>query len=174
MAGSAYAQSQKPAGVSFELGTQMLSANDARFDGGSNLFRLQFRGEGDLLMFYSRQTLTFGFKNGGAVAAVPGQSNIEGVGLGMLFSAMRLEFMTGRAWTTAQGAVALSSSDPVTDIGFYYTYKPGAAFLDLGLIYRSHKLSVSAPGNVLGGGTQTKTVDDLGGTLLNLGIGYGF
>jgi len=188
---SAPAQPPGPtAGIEFQLATEFLSPNDSRVEGGGNLFKLTFRTDpgGTLYMFYERITETFSFKNGGpaaggatSVPVAPGESSIDGVGVGLTFGATRLEIMTGRATTTvtSQGAAStsLASSDPVVDIGFFWAYRPAVsrALIDLGLVYRQQKLSGALPGNtIVTTSTQSKQFSDMGGLIARLGIGYAF
>jgi hypothetical protein len=179
------------AGIEFQLATEFLSPNDSRITGGSTVFRLGFRTDpaSNLTIFYERFSETFSFKNGGLAAGTtsapvaPGQSDIEGVGVALGFGATRLEIMAGRANTTvtaqpaATPGTSLSSSDPVMDLGFFWTYHPGSqrALIDLGLVYRQEKLSGALPGNTIApGSTQAKQLNDLGGLVARLGIGYAF
>lgn len=177
-AARAQAQARQPMGVGFQLATRFWSPSDDRFSAGSTVVRLQFRADEEVFLFYEKEDTTLTFENSGTGATiVSGTVSAEGVGFGMLFaSPLRFELMMGRAHTYINNGT-LVSSDPVLNLGLYYTYRPrDTAFLDLGVIYRRHTLTNTLPGNVVdGSGTSSsEPVDDLGGTLLHLGVGYGF
>jgi hypothetical protein len=163
------------AGIEFQLATEVMTPNDSRISGGASVFRLGFNPGGALVMFYERIGETFTFKNGGSVASAPGEVSMDGVGVGYTFGTLRFEIMTGRASTTTTNG-AVNSSDSVTDIGFIYSYRPAQqrALIEVGLVDRLLKLSNPVAGNVVGGGTQTKELSDMGGLILRIGIGYAF
>ena len=169
-------------GLGFEFATRLFTPNDSRFDGGSNVFRLNFGGSEDLALFFERETMSFTFKNSGTGApTVSGNMQSEGIGVAVPFSlTWRAELLVGRATTTIDGAAAggttLNSSDPMMNLGVFWLYRVSKAYIDFGLIYRTLTLSGTLPGSTLDGTGTTKreAVDDLGGILLNIGLGYAF
>jgi hypothetical protein len=166
------------AGLGFEMGMRSWALTDARLTQGTSIFRLNFHADPRLLLFMHRENGAVSFKNSGTGAVpVTGTTAVEGVGVAYLFrDAFRLEIMMGNGSVNINDG-ALASSDPVTDLGFFYTYRgTTAAFIDLGLAVRTHKLSGAAAGNVVdaSGTSQAKKVDDLGGTTLQLAIGFSF
>lgn len=178
--GEAQAQAQSRTGspgVGFQMATRIFSPSDARFAGGSNVFRITMKGEGNMNFFFERETLQFTFLNSGSGAtSVSGVMQAEGVGIAYGFGeSMSFELTMGRASTTSLAGV-LVSSDMLMDLGFHWVFRSGRSGIDLGLIYRSLPLAGGAGvlGTALGGGTGTDAVDDLGGLLLNVGIGYAF
>jgi len=170
----AVASAQRASGVGFEMGFRTFTPADARISETASTFRLNIQADPNLQLFVHREHAAFSFKNTGLGAtAVPGTSDIEGIGLGYtLKDTFRLELMLGHGVTFTNNG-NLASSDPVTDLGIVYLYKTqSGAFIDAGLILRTHALSGQVAGNAMGGGgTSIKPVSDLGGTILHLGIG---
>ena len=165
-------------GVGFSLGNRFWSPSDPRIDGGSSVIRIHFQGPDDQYIFQEKEDSTITFRNSGTGAkTVAGNISSQGIGFGMVLSdALRFEMMAGRASTYINNGV-LMSSDSIFNLGFFYSYRQSSgAFIDAGLLYRHHRLSNTLPGNVVdqSGTSSPDVLDDLGGTMFNLGLGYGF
>ena len=175
----AQAQGNKSlSGVGFSMSTRFWAPVDPRFDAGSSVIRLHFQASDSEYLFHEKEDATLTFQNTGSGAiTVAGNVSTQGIGFGMVLgTAMRFELMAGRASTYINNGT-LVSSDSVFNLGLFYTYKPAkGAYLDLGMLYRQHRLSNTLPGNVvdLSGVSSTDPVDDLGAVMLNLGLGFGF
>ncbi|MDH5751030.1 MAG: hypothetical protein OEZ59_01255 [Deltaproteobacteria bacterium] len=165
-------------GVGFVMGTRFWAPSDPRVDAGSNVIRIHFQGQGDEYFFHEKEDGTLTFQNTGPGAViVTGSVSVQGIGFGMLMSkALRFEMMAGRASTFINNGVVISS-DSIFNLALFYSYRQSSgAFLDLGMLYRHHRLSNTLPGNVIDmtGTSSAEPLDDLGGVILNIGIGYGF
>ncbi|MDH4224102.1 MAG: hypothetical protein OEW12_00460 [Deltaproteobacteria bacterium] len=156
--------------VGFEIGYRTLNGSDSRIKGGSSVFRINFPGGESSLLFFESEKQNLNFLAKGTTVPVLGQSLMETVGLAMMFTgSTRFEIGIGQAQTVFPGAApAYASYDTVANLGFFWSYVNGKSFIDLGFLYRV--LDLSNPS--LGGATEP--VKSLGGTLLNVGIGYLF
>ena len=175
----ALAQKKKEAaGIGFALANRFWAPTDSRIDGGSSVIRIHFQGPEDQYFFQEKEDATITFRNSGTGSLmVSGNISSQGIGFGMLLNdALRFEMMAGRASTYVNNGV-LMSSDSIFNLGFFYTYRQtSGAFLDVGILYRHHRLNNTLPGNVVdqSGTSSPEVLDDMGGTMFNLGLGYGF